>query len=283
MLTYAQQQKKIERMEQQIERYRIWGAMRSSEKMERAAVVMQRKLDRVERLERPDQERHKPRLSLKDQRRSGQEVLQIKNLCYAYGSLELLRDLKLDLYYRNRACLLGSNGSGKSTLLKLILGEISPDSGSIRLGASIRAGYLPQIISFADENQTLLDYFSREHGLNYAQARTALAKALFCRDDVFKKISQLSGGEKSRLKLCSMTQDQINFLVLDEPTNHLDIDSREVLESMLLAFRGTLLFVSHDRYFIEKVADHVLVLENGQLEHFEMSYAEYCAFTQIAG
>ncbi|MDW7658614.1 MAG: ATP-binding cassette domain-containing protein, partial [Bacillota bacterium] len=94
---------------------------------------------------------------------------------------------------------------------------------------------------------------------------TALAKALFCRDDVFKKISQLSGGEKSRLKLCSMSQDQVNFLILDEPTNHLDIDSREVLEAMLLAFRGTLLFVSHDRYFIDKVADRILVLENGHL------------------
>lgn len=265
MLTYAQQQKKIERMEQQIERYRIWGAMRSSEKMERAATVLQRKLDRVERLDKPDPGRHKPRLSLKDQRRSGQEVLQIKDLSYAYGSLELLRGIKLDLYFRDRACLLGSNGSGKSTLLKLILGELSPQSGSIRLGASTKTGYLPQITSFADENQTLLDYFSREHGLTYAEARTALAKALFCRDDVFKKISQLSGGEKSRLKLCSMSQDQVNFLILDEPTNHLDIDSREVLEAMLLAFRGTLLFVSHDRYFIDKVADRILVLENGHL------------------
>ena len=206
-----------------------------------------------------------PDILLLDEPSNHLDITSIKDLSYAYGSLELLRDIKLDLYYRDRACLLGSNGSGKSTLLKLILGELSPDIGSIRLGASTKTGYLPLITSFADENQTLLDYFSREHGLTYAEARTALTKALFCRDDVFKKISQLSGGEKSRLMLCSMSQDQVNFLILDEPTNHLDIDSREVLEAMLLAFRGTLLFVSHDRYFIEKVANRILVLENGHL------------------
>ena len=126
----------------------------------------------------------------------------------------------------------------------------------------------------------MVQYFCREHGVSLAQARATLARALFCGDDVFKQIRQLSGGEKSRLRLCSLTQDEISFLVLDEPTNHLDIDSREVLEAMLLDFRGTLLFVSHDRYFVERVADRILALEDGKVTDWELGYA---AYREIAG
>ena len=121
----------------------------------------------------------------------------------------------------------------------------------------------------------MVQYFCREHGVSLAQARATLARALFCGDDVFKQIRQLSGGEKSRLRLCSLTQDEVNFLVLDEPTNHLDIDSREVLEAMLLDFRGTLLFVSHDRYFVERVADRILALEDGKVTDWKLGYAAY--------
>ena len=275
MHAYANQQKKIERMEQQIERYRIWGAMRDSETMQRAAKVLERKLEKVERIDRPAAERRKMHLTVRDDRRSGKEVLHVEGLHQSFDGLRVLGGVGFDLYHRDRACLLGPNGSGKTTLLRIVLGEQTPDAGSVRLGAGVRIGYLPQTVVFDNEEQTLLDYFCHEHGVSFAQARAALAQALFCRDDVFKTIRQLSGGEKSRLRLCSLTQDQVNFLVLDEPTNHLDIDSREVLEAMLLNFRGTLLFVSHDRYFAERVADRILVLEDGALDDWELDYAAY--------
>ncbi|MBP7401045.1 MAG: ABC-F family ATP-binding cassette domain-containing protein [Clostridia bacterium] len=280
MHAYQNQQKKIERMEAQIERYRIWGAMRDSVAMYRAAKVLEHKLEKVERLERPAAGSRKMRLEVRDDRRSGREVLHIEGLCQSFGDQRVLDGVGFDLYFRDRACLLGPNGSGKSTLLRIVLGEREPDAGTVRTGTGVRIGYLPQTVVFENEDQTLVEYFCREHGTSLVQARAALARALFCRDDVFKKIRQLSGGEKSRLRLCSLSQDQVNLLVLDEPTNHLDIDSREVLEAMLLGFRGTLLVVSHDRYFIERIADRILVLGNGALEDWDLDYA---AYREIAG
>ncbi|NLN45993.1 MAG: ABC-F family ATP-binding cassette domain-containing protein [Clostridiaceae bacterium] len=275
MHAYLNQQKKIERMERQIERYRIWGVMRDSVAMFRAAKVLEHKLEKVERMDRPAGDARKMRLAVRDDRRSGREVLRIENLRRSFGGQQVLDGVGFDLFFRDRACLLGPNGSGKSTLLRILLGECEPEDGKVWLGSGVRIGYLPQTVVFDDEDQTMVQYFCREHGVSLAQARATLARALFCGDDVFKKIRQLSGGEKSRLRLCSLSQDEVNFLVLDEPTNHLDIDSREVLEAMLLGFRGTLLFVSHDRYFVERVADRILALEDGKVTDWELGYAAY--------
>ena len=179
-------------------------------------------------------------------------------LGHAFGDHAVLRAVSFDLFRKDRACILGPNGSGKTTLLRLILGDLGAGEDTVRVGASVKIGYLPQTVSFGEEDQTMLDWFSRTHDLTTGQARTVLARALFCRDDVFRRIRILSGGERSRLKLLSLCQEDINFLVLDEPTNHLDVESREVLESMLEDFPGTLLFVSHDRYFIRRLASRIL-------------------------
>lgn len=275
MHAYENQQKKIERMEQQIERYRIWAAMRDSEVMERAAKVMERKLERVERLDKPRVDEPKVRLRADASHRSGREVLVIKNLGKSFGHRRLLDGVDLLLEYQDRACLLGHNGCGKTTFLKLILGELTPDQGMIQIGASLSIGYLPQDVLFPDDEQTVLDYFVRSHDLSQSEARHELAKALFRKDDVLKKIGNLSGGERSRLRLCSLCYEKVNFLIMDEPTNHLDIESREVLESTLQHFEGTILFVSHDRYFINQVADRILVLADGCLQDYPMSYDEY--------
>ena len=272
---YENQQKKIERMEDQIERYKIWGAMRDSEKMEKAAKVLEKKLAKIDRLDRPVIDKPQMKLNLDITRRSGKEVLNIVGLSHAFGENRLFSDLNLQLFYKDRACLLGRNGCGKTTLLKLILGELPVDQGSIRLGAGLIIGYLPQEVDFPDEELTLLTYFSHQHLVSTGKAWTELARALFRKDDVNKQIKSLSGGEKRRLKLCSLCYEKVNLLIMDEPTNHLDIESREALEANLKIYEGTLLFVSHDRYFIGKIADQILLLEDGQLQVFRMDYDDY--------
>ncbi len=274
---YQNQQKKIERMEEQIQRFKVWAAMRDSEVMEHNVKVMERKLDRVERLERPAAGRRPLRLRLDTSRRSGNDVLQVSGLAKVFGSRPVIAGLDLQLFYQDRACLLGRNGCGKTTLLKLILGELPPDDGCIRLGAGLTIGYLPQEVAFDHEELTLLDWFSRRYGISAGAAWSALARALFSGEEVQKHIRSLSGGERSRLKLCTLCYEKVNLLIMDEPTNHLDIESREALENMLQIYEGTLLFVSHDRYFINKVADQILVLADGKLQAYPMGYDGYCA------
>ncbi|MEA4888729.1 MAG: ABC-F type ribosomal protection protein [Clostridiaceae bacterium] len=273
---YENQQKKIERMEEQIERYKIWGAMRESEVMEKNAKVLERKLNKIERLDRPAVNSPQMKMDMDISRRSGREVLRITGLAKSFGRRQLFADLDLQLNYRDRACLLGRNGCGKTTLLKIILQELPADRGSVHLGAGLVVGYLPQEVTFTDESQTLLDYFSRRYQITTGEAWSELARALFRKDDVHKQIRNLSGGERSRLKLCSLCYEKVNLLIMDEPTNHLDIESREVLENNLQVYEGTLLFVSHDRYFIEKVADQILAFEGGKIRTYPMGYADYC-------
>ena len=179
------------------------------------------------------------------------------------------------VFYQDHLCIMGENGSGKTTLLKMILGELKPDKGVVSLGANVKVGYLPQNVVFENEEMTLLEYFTNLHMVNESEARSELAKMLFIKDDVYKKISNLSGGEKSRLKLCSLIHENVNFMILDEPTNHLDIDSREVLEETLLDFEGSILFVSHDRYFIQKVANKIMVIENCNVKLYPMPYDDF--------
>jgi len=272
---YENNQKKIERMENQINRYRIWGAMRDSEKMYKRAKELEKRLEKLEVLDRPVLENRKIRLSTKDTSRSGRIVLKTDKLNKSFGEKNLFRDLSLTVFYQDHLCIIGKNGSGKTTLLKLILGELKPDKGIVSLGANIKIGYLPQNVTFENEKMTLLDYFTNTHTITEREARSELAKMLFIKDDVYKTISTLSGGEKSRLKLCSLIYQNVNCMILDEPTNHLDIDSREVLEETLLHFTGTILFVSHDRYFIQKIANKIMVIENCRGKLYPMSYEDY--------
>lgn len=272
---YINNQRKIEKMEQQIERYRIWGAMRDSEKMYKRAKELEKRLDKVEVVDRPTLEDSKIRLSSEKVNRSGKIVLNAENLKKSFPHKKLFSDISFTLFYQDKLCIMGENGGGKTTLLKIILGEIEADSGSFTIGSSIKLGYLPQNVVFEDEDMTILDYFAAKHNISNSEARSELAKMLFIRDDVYKKIKSLSGGEKSRLKLCSLILDKVNFMVLDEPTNHLDIDSREVLEETLSNFNGTILFVSHDRYFVQKVATKIMVLDKCRAKLYPVPYDEY--------
>lgn len=272
---YQNQQKKIQRMEQQIQRYRIWGEMRDSDKMFRRAKELEKRLEKIEPLDKPIKEKRNIRLQQATVDRSGKIVLELMGLTKAYDNRELLKDVGFTLFYQDSACIIGGNGCGKTTLLKMILGEEMSDRGEIKVGAQVKIGYLPQQVVFADEEMTVLEYFAGLHNITYGAARAQLAKVLFVNEDVNKKIKFLSGGEKSRLRLCSLTFEGANFLILDEPTNHLDIESREVLEKTLCEFEGTLLFVSHDRYFIDKVADKILVLENQEITEYKGDYSYY--------
>jgi ATP-binding cassette, subfamily F, member 3 len=272
---YQNQQKKIENMERQIERYRIWGVMRDSEKMFKRAKELEKRLEKIEILDRPIFEKRKVRLDAQTNNRTGKMVLETEGLAKQFGDKILLQDVNLNIFYQDSVCIVGSNGSGKTTLLKMILGELEPDSGSIKIGSRVKIGYLPQNVLYENEELTVLEYFTQLHDLTLGEARSQLAKALFMQEDVNKKIKSLSGGEKSRLKLCSLTFDKVNFMILDEPTNHLDIDSREVLEETLIKFDGTLLFVSHDRYFINKVADKMMAIENKGIKVYHGDYSYY--------
>ncbi len=275
MKHYQTQQKKIDRMEEQIKRYRIWGVMRDSEKMFKRAKELEKRLERIETLKRPVFENRKIRLNQTAMGRSGKIVLETTDLGKSFNERTLLQDVNLSIFYQDTACIIGENGSGKTTLLKMILGEIEPDRGTIRLGSQVTIGYLPQQVEYQDEEQTVLEYFTRLHNITYGAARSQLAKVLFVEEDVNKKIEFLSGGEKSRLKLCSLTFTGVNLLILDEPTNHLDIDSREVLEETLTEFEGTILFVSHDRYFINKLADKMIAIESATAIQYNGDYAYY--------
>jgi ATPase subunit of ABC transporter with duplicated ATPase domains len=272
---YMNQQKKIERMEQQIEQYRIWGKMRDSEAMFKRAKVLEKRLEKIEVLDNPVRISKRVHFNQDSGSRTGNMVLEIGNLSKGFEEKPLLFEVELNLFYQDSACIIGKNGCGKTTLLKMILGEIQPDTGTIRTGSQVKIGYLPQQVTFQDEEQTILEYFSYHHNITYEAARSQLARGLFFKEDVHKKIKFLSGGEKSRLRLCSLTFEKVNFMVLDEPTNHLDIESREVLEKTLAEYEGTLLFVSHDRYFINKIADKIMVIENSSLKVYPGDYSYY--------
>ncbi len=272
---YQNEQRKIDRMEEQIERYRIWGEMRDSEKMFKRAKELEKRLEKLDTPKKPILESRKIRLDQKVNGRTGKLVLEVEGLSKSFENKELFHDISLLLYYQDSACIIGRNGCGKSTLLKTMMGELNVDGGTIRLGAQVSIGYLPQSVEFEDEEQTILEHFSRLHNLTTGAARSQLARVLFLKEDVNKKIKFLSGGEKSRLKLCSLTYTGANFLILDEPTNHLDIDSREVLEETLMEFPGTLLFVSHDRYFINKVADRIITLTDAGIKIYDGDYSYY--------
>jgi ATPase subunit of ABC transporter with duplicated ATPase domains len=272
---YLNQQKKIDQMERQIQRYRIWGEMRDSEAMFKRAKELEKRLEKIEVMDKPVLDKRKVKFKQEMADRSGKIVVDLQGISKGYGTNDLLNEIDFTLFYQDSACIIGSNGCGKTTMLKMILDEIQPDTGILKMGAGVSIGYLPQQVYFPDEEQTILDYFTFHHNITYEIARGALARVLFFKEDVNRKIKFLSGGEKSRLKLCSLTFEKVNLLILDEPTNHLDIDSRENLEQMLIDYEGTILFVSHDRYFINKVADKIIEIEEKKLKVYTGDYNYY--------
>lgn len=272
---YKNQQKKIKELEDSIEQLYIWGRSRDSEKMFKRAKAMQKRLDKIDRLEKPTLKGRKMNLDLSTEIRGGNDVLKVENLAKSFADLNLFSNLNLELYRGDKAAVIGDNGSGKSTLLKIIMGELKADSGQVKIGTNIYTDYYRQEFDGFDEEDDLITALRKETRITVAEARNRLAAFLFTGEDVFKKVSQLSGGEKSRLRLLQLMSGNYNFLILDEPTNHLDLPSREVLEEALKEFSGTVLIVSHDRYFLDEVVDYIYELENSELKKYYGNYSYY--------
>ena len=219
------------------------------------AKSIEKRLEKLELVDKVNLEKNKLPIELNASERSGKEVLTIRNLTKEYDEKVIFNNLNLDVHYGEKINLKGKNGSGKSTLVKIIMGKEKDFTGEVKLGPSVKIGYIPQEIKFINENNTVLEYFLSDYTDNETKARTFLARYMFFGNNVFKHLCELSGGERVRLILAKLVLQKSNFLILDEPTNHLDISTREILEETLKKYKGTILFVSHDRYFVNKLAE----------------------------
>ena len=273
MKQYLKEQAKIQQLEKAAEQMHLWAFM-GNDALHKRAFSMEKRIERMRTTQKPTKAR---KLEARFQSREfkGDEVLQIKGLTKSFGEKHLFSEVYLRCEGGERIALLGENGTGKTTLLNILTGSEKPDSGSVRLGPSVKTAYLPQVIHFDHPERSILDTMLYELDITPQSARNRLAAYQFTGEDVFKKVSVLSGGELSRLRLCMLMDESINLLILDEPTNHLDIDSREWLEEAVEAFDGTLLFVSHDRYFINRFATRVWELENGTVSDYPMGFTQY--------
>ncbi|MGE7859204.1 MULTISPECIES: ribosomal protection-like ABC-F family protein [Bacillus] len=271
---YQEQQKKIKKMKEAIKRLREWAnqANPPNEGLHKRARNMERALERMEKLKRPMLERKQMGLEFEGQERSGKDVVIMKEVSKGFADHPLFERANLHVRFQDRAAIVGRNGTGKTTLLKLLLEEIEPDVGEIRIGSSVKIGYLSQH-AYGNMKSNVLEAFRECVAVTEGDARHILAKFLFYGPAVFKKVTQLSGGEKMRLRLAQLMYQDINFLILDEPTNHLDIESREVLEEALEQYNGTILAVSHDRYFLNKLFEKTYWIDERKLFEFAGNYA----------
>ena len=271
MKHYEQEQAKLKQLGYTVERMKGWGI--NNRALYRRAMSIQHRMDRIQKTERPKTEKTmKATFAEKDF--SGDVVFQVKNMAKSFGTRTLFKDVNLRVEGGERIALLGDNGTGKSTFIKCLLDE-EDFSGKLQFGPTVKWGYLPQIIHFAHPERTLYDTMLYEKNCTPQTARDRLGAFMFSGEDVFKKVGDLSGGEKSRLRLCMLMDEKINLLVLDEPTNHLDIASREWIEAAIDEFDGALLFVSHDRYFIEKFAGRIWALEEETIKDYPCGYEKY--------
>ncbi|MBR9658090.1 MULTISPECIES: ribosomal protection-like ABC-F family protein [Bacillus] len=271
---YQEQQKKIKKMKEAIKRLREWAnqANPPNEGLHKRARSMERALERMEKLKKPILERKQMGLQFEGQERSGKDVVVMKEVSKGFADHPLFNEVNLHVRFQERAAIVGRNGTGKTTLLKLLLEEIEPDAGEIRIGSSVKIGYLSQH-AYGNRKSNVLEAFREYVAVTEGEARHILAKFLFYGPAVFKKVTQLSGGEKMRLRLAQLMYQDINFLILDEPTNHLDIESREVLEEALEQYNGTILAVSHDRYFLNKLFEKTYWIDERKLFEFAGNYA----------
>ena len=274
MKQYLKEQAKIRQLEKAADQMHLWAFM-GNDALHKRAFSMEKRIQRMRTTEKPTKAR-KMNAQFASREFRGDEVLQLRGLTKSFGDRTLFSDIYLRVEPGERIALLGENGTGKTTLLNMIVGSERPDSGSIRLGPSVVTAYLPQIIRFAHPERSLLDTMLYEKkGMTAQSARNRLAQYQFQGEDVFKSVSSLSGGELSRLRLCMLMDEQTSFLILDEPTNHLDIAAREWVEEAVEAFDGTLLFVSHDRYFINRFATRIWELSGGTVTDYPMGFTQY--------
>ena len=268
---YEKEQAKLSQLGFTLERMKGWGI--NNRTLYRRAMSIQHRMERIEKTDRPTQDKTM-RAKFAQRDFFGDEVLSVKGLGKAYDGRTLFSDVELQVAGGERIALLGDNGTGKSTFLKILLGE-EAGAGRIKFGPTVKWAYLPQIIHFSHPERTLLDTMLYEKNCTVQTARDRLGAYLFEGEDVFKTVSSLSGGEQSRLRLCMLMDEKINLLILDEPTNHLDLASREWVEDALEEYEGALLFVSHDRYFVDKFATRIWELENQTIRDFPCGYEKY--------
>ncbi|WP_002151350.1 ribosomal protection-like ABC-F family protein [Bacillus cereus] len=271
---YQEQQKKIKKMKEAIKRLREWAnqANPPNEGLHKRARNMERALERIEKLKRPILDRKQMGLQFDGQERSGKDVVVMKEVSKGFADRSLFEKVNLHIRFQERAAIVGRNGTGKTTLLKLLLEEMKQDTGEIRIGSSVKIGYLSQH-AYGNMKNNVLEAFRECVAVAEGEARHILARFLFYGPAVFKKVTQLSGGEKMRLRLAQLMYQDVNFLILDEPTNHLDIESREVLEEALEQYNGTILAVSHDRYFLNKLFEKTYWIDEHKLFEFAGNYA----------
>ena len=268
---YEQEQAKLKQLGYTVERMKGWGI--NNRTLYRRAMSIQHRMERIKKTEKPKTEKTmKATFGEKDF--SGDVVFHVRNMEKSYGDRTLFSNVELNVEGGERIALLGDNGTGKSTFIKCLLGE-EDCGGKIQFGPTVKWGYLPQIIHFDHPERSLYDTMLYEKNCTPQTARDRLGAFLFQGEDVFKSVGNLSGGDQSRLRLCMLMDEKINLLILDEPTNHLDIASREWIEAAIEEFEGVLLFVSHDRYFIEKFAERIWVLEDETIRDFKCGYSKY--------
>ena len=268
---YEQEQAKLKQLGYTVERMKGWGI--NNRTLYRRAMSIQHRMERIRKTERPKTEKTM-KATFGEKEFSGDVVFTTKGMRKAFGDRTLFSDVELRVEGGERIALLGDNGTGKTTFIKCLLDQEDCE-GKIRFGPTVKWGYLPQIIHFDHPERTLYDTMLYEKNCTPQTARDRLGAFLFQGEDVFKQVGNLSGGEQSRLRLCMLMDEKINFLILDEPTNHLDIASREWVEAAIEEFEGVLLFVSHDRYFIEKFAERIWVLEDGVIRDYRCDYKKY--------
>lgn len=272
MKAYLNQQKDIAHQQAVIDKLKQFNREKSIKRAE----SRQKALDKVEILDKPVEIDTQMRITLTPNIISGEDVLSVNGLAKSFDSLNLFSNLNLDIKRGERVALIGANGCGKTTLLKILTGGLSADAGDFRLGTNVHIGYYDQEQQQFDDKKTLFEELQDEHSdMNNTAVRSTLAAFLFTGDDVFKLISDLSGGERGRLALAKLMLSEANFLILDEPTNHLDSDSKEILEDALNSYEGTVFVVSHDRYFINRTATRILELENKTLNNYLGNYDYY--------
>ena len=273
---YKDQQKQIEEMKKTIKKLREWGQLGNNERFFKRAKCIERRLEKIELINKPKVKNNIP-ITFNDNKRTGHDILKINNLNLVIEDKILLDNVNFELTYGTRTCILGSNGSGKSTLIKYIINNYnnSKSTDNIKIGTNVKIGYIEQEIKFKNEDIRVYDearkYFNGEEYL----LRSSLFKFMFYGDDIYKKLNKLSGGERVRLLLFCLIQQEINFLILDEPTNHIDVETKEVLEDALIDFKGTILFVSHDRYFINKIATSILEIKDKKIHNHIGNYDDY--------
>ena len=270
---YEKDQAKIAQLEAAAAKLHLWAFM-GNDKLHKRAFSMEKRIEKLSQTERPKMEK-RLHAAFKEREFRGDEVLTAEGLTKGYEGKALFSNLALEVTGGERIAIIGENGSGKTTLVKLIVGEEEPDAGWIRRGPAVKYAYLPQHVKFAEPERTAVDTLIYDCRCSPQEARDSLGAFGFSGEDALKAVGTLSGGEQSRLRLCMLMRGDINLLILDEPTNHLDLASREWMEDAIADYSEALIFVSHDRYFIEKFATRIWAFENGRLTDFRGSFSEY--------